>query len=86
MRFSLKYERVMVANLGDEIGFGRMMQLAQSVWRDRVNGKGSEFAYGPCVSMTVPCPHPEKDANGHCEWCCGSGWVTKRVLEAMPKP
>lgn len=74
--------------LGDLIGYGRLMHLAQQCWRKKLakDGlEGGEFATGPCVAFIVPCPHPEngKDADGHCDWCCGSGWVTKRVLQAI---
>lgn len=73
---------------GDEIGYGRLMQLTQKGWRDKAKETGldrSEFSIGPCAAFIVPCPHPEngKDADGHCDWCCGSGWVTKRVLQAI---
>lgn len=75
-----------VRTLGDDIGYGRMMQLAEQLWRKRLGGlQGGEHTTGPCAVFMVPCPHPEngQDANGHCDWCCGSGRVTKKVLAAM---
>lgn len=74
--------------VGDAIGYGRLMQLAQQAWRKKAKETGldrSEFSIGPCATFTVKCPHPEngKDKDGHCDWCCGSGWVTKRVLQAI---
>jgi hypothetical protein len=83
-------ERNAVRQLGDLIGYGRMMQLAEQVWRSKLEPDGlagGEHTTGPCAVMMVPCPHPEsgRDANGHCDWCCGSGRVTKKVLEAMSR-
>lgn len=80
-------EIIEVSRLGKLIGFGRLMQLANAAWRDaakEAGHAGSEFVCGPCAAMVVPCPHSERDVNGHCTWCCGAGWVTKRVREAMP--
>lgn len=89
----LAAEEIEVERLGRAIGFGRLMQAAESVWR-RVaidNGTpGSEHTTGPCASMMEPCPcrvdDPAKDewfAGGHCDWCCGAGRVTNRVARAM---
>ena len=77
-----------IRTLGDQIGYGRIMQLANKVWREKAINQGtpgSEFVYGPCAAMVVPCPHPEsgKDENGHCDWCCGAGWVTEKVYKVM---
>ena len=81
-------EREAVRRLGDAIGYGRVMQLAEQIWHDKAvaNGiPGSEHTTGPCAALMVLCPHPKsgRDANGHCDWCCGAGRVTKRVLKAM---
>lgn len=73
-----------VRELGDLIGYGRMMQLAEQIWEKKM--PGAAHSTGPCTSMLVPCPHLERDENLHCKWCCGSGRVTKRVLEAQMKP
>lgn len=63
-----------------DMGYGRAMQLAQKLWRETLVRKGmppgGEFQYGPCVAMTVPCGC---DNASQCEWCCGSGWLTKKV-------
>jgi plasmid stability protein len=80
--------------LGERIGYGRMMQLGEKLWREKLathtigDLRGGEFSVGPCVAMLVPCPCPEKTAGKteHCDWCCGSGRVTKRVLAAMTVP
>jgi hypothetical protein len=70
--------------LGERIGFGRMMQLGEKLWRESLGDlRGGEFSIGPSVAVLVPCPHPDKTE--HCDWCCGSGRVTKRVLAAMDR-
>ncbi len=65
-------EEADVKALGDRIGYGRLMQLAQSLWRD--TARGGEFAVGPCVALTQPC-----GCEGACDWCNGSGWLTPKV-------
>jgi len=72
-----------VRELGEAIGYGRMMQLAERIWNSKM--PGAAHSVGPCVAELVPCPHPKsgRDRNGHCDWCCGSGRVTKKVLAAM---
>lgn len=77
--------------LGDRIGYGRMMQLGETLWREKLGNygpdlRGGEHSVGPCVALLVPCPHPGVEKAGHCDWCCGSGRVTKRVLAAMEQP
>jgi hypothetical protein len=83
-----------VRSLGDQIGYGNLMSTANEIWAAvaRANGTdGSNFTVGPCAAMVVTCPHEfdpsEKflDENGHCDWCCGCGWVTKRVADEMSK-
>jgi hypothetical protein len=76
-------EKADVQDLGDRIGYGRMMQLAQECWRESLVAQrypgfppGMEFQYGPCVSETVPCGCGHVSA---CDWCCGAGWLTKKV-------
>lgn len=80
MRLSDLQEYELVERIGEEIGYGRMMQLAQEAWRNSLARDGwpigGEFAYGPCVAMLVRCgcKHP-----GKCDWCCGTGKLTKHV-------
>jgi hypothetical protein len=74
-----------VRELGDDIGYGRLMQCAEKVWREVAIAQGtpgSEHTTGPCAAMLVPCEHID-NGRGHCDWCCGSGRVTKRVAEEM---
>lgn len=81
-------EESAVRQLGDLIGYGRMMQIAEQVWRKKLRAdglQGGEYTIGPCAAMMVPCPHPEdgRDANGHCNWCCGSDRITRKVRDAI---
>ncbi len=81
-----KQEANLVRTIGDQIGYGRVMQACEKIWREKAIAQGlagGELTVGPCGSFMVPCPHPTQDENGHCHWCCGSGRVTKRVREAM---
>jgi hypothetical protein len=82
-----------VTDLGHRIGFGRVMQAAEAAWSRIASEKGvhgSNHTVGPCAALLVTCPHQEeggsekwRDANGHCDWCCGAGRVTERVAQAM---
>lgn len=76
-------ERPLVTALGDSIGYGRLMQLAEKIWDEKT--PGAAHSVGPCTLMLVPCPHLEngRDKNVHCDWCCGTGRVTERVLQAI---
>jgi len=70
--------------LCERIGYGNVMASASRLWAlkcDEENTPRSNFMVGPCELLTVKCPHPTLDDNGHCEWCCGTGWLTKRVFE-----
>lgn len=71
-----------VRQLGDRIGYGRIMQLAAQIWAEQQPGQ--QFAIGPAASAVVPCTHPVLDENRHCEVCCGAGHVTKWVAENLP--
>jgi hypothetical protein len=69
-------------HLGHMLGFGRVMQATEEFWRESGETPGGEHTVGPCASMMVVCTHNGRDAK-ECEWCCGSGRVTKRVALAM---
>jgi hypothetical protein len=72
-----------VRQIGELIGYGRTMQLCEEIWNRKQ--PGGAHSVGPCVASLVPCPHPDngRDENGHCDWCCGSGRITRKVLFAM---
>ncbi len=81
-------EETAVRNLGERIGYGRTMQLAEQMWRKKLKSQGlegGEHTTGPCATFMVRCPHPAngRDENGHCDWCCGAGRITKRVFKAI---
>jgi hypothetical protein len=69
-------ERDAVKRLGENIGFGRMMSLASSIWEESV-GLGS-FAVGPCLAFTLPCGC---DRGKECSICCGTNWKTVGTAE-----
>ena len=68
-----------VLNACEFIGYGRVMQLASDAWKEKAkikNQDGMGLVIGPHVGMVEPCGcDPEQS----CEWCCGSGWLTKHV-------
>jgi hypothetical protein len=80
-------EARIVRAIGGMFGYGRVMQLAEELWREKLkihNMEGGEHTVGPCATFMVPCPHPENNnQTAGCDWCCGSGRVTERVREAM---
>jgi hypothetical protein len=73
-------EKRLVKKIGEVIGYGNMMELASQLWRESLKESGypvgGEHVVGPCAALTVPCgcEKPHK-----CDWCCGSGWLTKHV-------
>ena len=70
-----------VERLCKRLGYGFVMHEASRAWRMNAEVGGTGMMVGPHRSSVVKCPCP--DADPHCDWCCGAGWVTKRVLEAM---
>lgn len=76
-------EKNAVRELGEMIGYGRVMQLCEQIWDRKV--AGAALSVGPCTSTLIRCPHPEsgRDEGGHCDWCCGSGRITRRVMVAI---
>jgi len=84
----LEAEKHAVRELGDRIGYGRLMQAAEEVWRDinRERGMpGAEHTVGPCAAVLVPCPNCSDglDEGESCDWCAGAGRVTHRVAKAI---
>lgn len=71
-------EETAVQKLGEKIGYGRVMQLAELLWSKKV--PGGAHSVGPCLRSLVPCLC---DYPVICDWCEGSGRVTKRVMQAM---
>lgn len=77
-------ERTVLQVVGEAIGYGRVMQLASELWNEK-HPQGGALTVGPCTSFMVDCPHPDvtHPPFSSCDWCCGSGKVTQRVLKAM---
>ena len=60
------------------------MDSASRLWMQKCDSENmphSNFMVGPCKASVVTCTHVLLDENGHCEICCGSGWVTRAVAE-----
>lgn len=76
---------------GIQPAFGALMQLAGQEWRKWLAEKepgaeGGEFSVGPCVVTLVECACTSAQAKipRHlCDWCCGTGRVTRRVRQAQ---
>ena len=82
----IERERAEVFQVCEEHGYGRVMQLAEQLWREKVTAEGfagSEHTTGPCAVFMVPCPAGEHARAVPCDWCCGAGRVTNRVAEAI---
>jgi len=68
-------EKAAVTQLGDQIGYGRIMQLCHEIWSEK-DMFGGALVTGPCAALTVPCGC---EVQHQCDWCCGSGWLTEHV-------
>lgn len=75
-----------VQRLGERMGYGRVMQLAESLWRAKLvreqGFSGGELTVGPSAAALTPCDCVTQN-QADCDWCCGTGRVTDRVLIAM---
>ena len=81
-------EREAVERIGAQIGYGRLMDLAEQVWGERLATEGragGQHTVGPCADFIVPCTHPVRDVNDPCGVCCGSGRVTRWVAENLAR-
>ena len=83
-------EEQLVRELGERIGHGRLMHVAEHLWREKARSsglQGTELTIGPRGRDLVPCPCSE-GAVRHCgcDWCCGTTRVTKRVTAAIGMP
>lgn len=84
-------ETALVQAVGDRIGYGRTMQLAQQLWSETLASEGlppgGAHSVYCCEAFLVPCPNSAHViGDGHkCDWCCGAGRVTKKVAWAMSK-
>jgi len=76
-----------VRKLGDQIGYGRMMHLAEAMWREKQLASGgtagAEFTVGPCATYMRKCPHPFRNQRGNCQVCCESGRITEWVAKVF---
>lgn len=82
-KFARQLEENAVRDLGEHIGYGNMMQLAERLWNEAQ--PGGAHSVGCCVAFLVPCPCVDRVDRVKCDWCCGAGRVTKRVAEEVVK-
>lgn len=74
----------LVVNLCESLGYGFVMHEASRSWRMKPDFPGVGMMVGPHEGCTVECEHWGFDTDkDHCEWCCGSGWVTKYVADLI---
>ncbi len=77
-------ETRIVQVLCDLMGYGRVMQLASSLWNKHGGVKGGHHVVGPCARFVVRCPHTRTLClTETCDYCAGCGWVTEKVFEMM---
>jgi hypothetical protein len=61
------------------LGYGAAMNAINRAWQKDLGGlKGAAFSVGPCEAEMVDC---DCDNKLECDWCCGTGRVTEKVLE-----
>jgi hypothetical protein len=78
-------ERDAVRRLGEQIGYGRTMQLCEELWNEH-EPKGHGHSVGPCLALLTPCACVESEPGpASCNWCCGTGRVTQhvRILQGL---
>lgn len=76
-------DREAVKKLGEQLGYGRIMQLCEELWRDEIKStahEGGEFTIGCDSAMLDEC---DCTVSNKCDWCCGIGRVTEKVKQAM---
>ena len=66
---------ITVKELCEQIGYGFVMESASRQWLKK---DPAAFLVGPCESETRKC---ECRKPNECDWCCGTGWLTKKVKE-----
>lgn len=82
------YEETEVRAVCDKIGYGRVMRLASELWKEKLaksGGSGGEFVIGACAALTVVCQCMATSVRVNCDWCEGTGWVTKHVGNVQKK-
>lgn len=69
-------QREILRPVCEALGYGFVMDQAARMWQE-IDPMGA-FTVGPCKGGTVPCGCKDQ---AHCNWCYGSGWLTKHVKE-----
>lgn len=66
----------------DKFGYGNVMSTASSLWQQKLkNNSGGAYSIGPCIASLVDCGCND-NFKEKCDWCAGTGRVTRRVKEA----
>lgn len=80
--------------LCEKHGYGAAMQETERLWQKKaidMGLPGSNFVVGPCEGLTTHCEcqvakdNEDDEEYERCEWCCGSGWVTKHVARLQAR-
>lgn len=82
MKMITRGEDVRIQALCEDLGYGRVMHSAEKLWREKVKN-GTEHTVGPGAILLVPCICRLKGSPTNCNWCCGVGRVTERVMQAI---
>ena len=68
-------------------GYGALLHDISKWWQEKSVAEGftgTGPVIGPHIGCTVPCicreqEYAEDEDDPHCDWCCGCGWLTKKV-------
>jgi len=71
-----------ITSICDQFGYGNVMDTASTLWQQKlgINGGGAN-SVGPCIASLVSCGC-QSIVRKKCDWCAGTGKITKRVKQA----
>lgn len=75
-----KQQQTILKPICETFGYGAVMTVVSELWQEK--NEAGAFVVGPCKGMVVSCgcEKPHK-----CDWCCGTGWLTKHVKVVKDK-
>lgn len=78
-----EYRAKEIQRVCESFGYGNVMATACILWQQKLGDHdgGGACSVGPCVASLVPCGCQD-NFREKCDWCAGTGKVTKRVKEA----
>lgn len=68
-----------IVTIAKRCGYGRVMQELSDAWQEKSTNEGrvgEGLVIGPHAGLTTSC---DCDKPSNCDWCCGSGWLTRHV-------